>query len=219
MELENRFLETGSSPGPLTLIFCAAQGDRKDKGLNHLAHDGLRPAGDGRPLGPCAEDRQDGGGEQDSRLCLSAGRHVPPAARLGGPPAGHHHPRGPGHLCRPPQRRRQGQRADPLGPRPGPPDEPRRQGLPVLRLPEGRLCAAVRHLRRRERQHQHGEVRGHRRDARHRPGLQEQRRHRGGAGRAGGQERLARPQEGRDSRHPGRRGGAGQRHEVPHADL
>ena len=40
LELENRFLETGH-PRDLSLIFCAAQGDRKDKGLNHLAHDGM----------------------------------------------------------------------------------------------------------------------------------------------------------------------------------
>lgn len=40
MEIENRFLETGY-PRNLTLTFCAAQGDSRDKGLNHLAHDGL----------------------------------------------------------------------------------------------------------------------------------------------------------------------------------
>jgi len=40
IEIENRFLETGS-PKNLTLLFCAAQGDSKDKGLNHFAHEGL----------------------------------------------------------------------------------------------------------------------------------------------------------------------------------
>jgi propionate CoA-transferase len=40
MELENRFLETGK-PNGLTLYFCAAQGDNKEKGLQHLAHEGL----------------------------------------------------------------------------------------------------------------------------------------------------------------------------------
>lgn len=40
MEIENRFLETGM-PNNLTLLFCAAQGDGKTKGLNHLAHEGL----------------------------------------------------------------------------------------------------------------------------------------------------------------------------------
>lgn len=39
-EIENRFLETGE-PNNLTLLFCAAQGDGKTKGLNHLAHEGL----------------------------------------------------------------------------------------------------------------------------------------------------------------------------------
>ena len=39
-EIENRFLETGK-PNNLTLLFCAAQGDGKTKGLNHMAHEGL----------------------------------------------------------------------------------------------------------------------------------------------------------------------------------
>ena len=39
-EMENRFLETGC-PKDLTLFFCAAQGDNKTKGLQHLAHEGL----------------------------------------------------------------------------------------------------------------------------------------------------------------------------------
>lgn len=38
--LEKRFLEEGS-PRNLTLMFAAASGDRKSKGLNHMAHEGL----------------------------------------------------------------------------------------------------------------------------------------------------------------------------------
>ena len=39
-EIENKFLKEGS-PKNIGLIYSAGQGDGKDKGLNHLGHEGL----------------------------------------------------------------------------------------------------------------------------------------------------------------------------------
>ena len=50
--IEERFLRTGH-PRDLSLVFCAGQGDFKQKGLNHFGHEGLIRRGIGGYWGLC----------------------------------------------------------------------------------------------------------------------------------------------------------------------
>ena len=151
--IERRFLAS-QRPQGLTLVFAAAPGDGKERGLNRLAHEGLvrRAVGGHWALVPKLSKLALDGRIEAYNLplgCISQLYRDIAARRAGLLVA-----RRPAHLRRSAAGRRQAERPHHRGP--GPADGGRWRGVPVLQgLPDPRR-ADPRHHRRHRRQHHHG---------------------------------------------------------------